>query len=313
MNRKWVEIWQQSEFWSGNSPDEHFDTPSSLATGLLGRWLIQQVIETSTAAIVEIGFGNGRLQGEISRLAPGLARLSVDIRPAPEVNSPQLSAQWDGHTESWWAAAGDPELAQVLQGFGQPILVVAVEWLDDLPTAIARRDDYGRLVALGPDGPAGPLQPDDAAWAERWWPQPGRLVIGRPRDVAWAWLARHVPPGSVLATIDYGHLRSERPPDGGFTAYRQRRQVAPTEAANLTAAVAIDSLAAAVEALGCRRMRCDRLADLPEDFWSFAGADPLVGLALRSQEQLLRDPQRFGRFWLVMHRTPTGGADNGSP
>lgn len=303
MNRKWREIWEKAEFWSDTFPDEHFDTPSSLASGLLARRLIRTASEFSASAVVEIGLGNGRVQCEMFGLVPGLVRLAIDIRPAPGVNCAQQMQLWDTGAERWQRGTGYPALAEVLRRFDGPILLFAVEWLDDLACEIAYADGSGSLLALGPDGPAGLVSADDTAWVERWWPQPGRLTVGRSRDVAWSWLARQVPPGSVLATIDYGHLRTERPADGGFAAYRRGQWVAPDPSANLTSAVAIDSLAAAVESLGCQRLHCTRLAELPGDFWEFPATDPLTALALRSQEQLLRDPRRFGDFWLVMHRT----------
>lgn len=307
MRRSWARIWQDSRFWRRNFPSQHFDTPSTLAGPLLARWLIRTAQDFGCTAIIEIGFGTGRLQTQIMRLSPGLTRISVDIRHAPGMECRQLIQQWDTETEKWLPAVGGQPMVTVLAEFEQPVLVFAVEWLDDLPAQIAERDSSGGVRALGPEGAVGTLDAADTAWVEQWWPQPGRLAVGRTRDAAWAWLARHLPPSSVLVAVDYGHVRAERPADGGFLAYRDGRSVPPDATANLTAAVAVDSLAAAVEALGCERLACTQLVDLTAGHWMFPASDPLSTLALRSQEQLLRDPRRFGGFWLVQHRTPGPG------
>lgn len=307
MSGSWGRIWEDFRFWRRNIPSHHFDTPATLTAPLLARWLIRTARTFGCTAIIEIGFGNGQLQTEIARLAPAMIRIGVDIRSMPGVECRQLTQEWDTACEQWLTATGNPELAAVLQDFNQPVLAFAVEWLDDLVAEVAHREASGALRTIGPGGPLNALDPSDAAWAEQWWPQPGLLTIGRTRDSAWAWLARHLPPRSVLATIDYGHVIADRPADGGFLAYRDGRSVPLEGTANLTAAVAVDSLAAAVETLGCERLTHARLAELPADHWGFPAGDPLTTLALRSQEQLLRDPRRFGNFWLVQHRTPPAG------
>lgn len=312
MSRSWASIWEDLSFWRRNNPARHFDTPSTLATALLARWLIQTARDFGCITLIEIGFGNGHLQTEIARLAPDVTRIGVDIRSTPTVECQQLIQQWDTATERWLTVTGNPAVAGVWPELKQPVLLFAVEWLDDLAAEIVERDSRGALRTLGPHGAVGTPGPADTAWAERWWPQQGRLAIGRSRDAAWRWLARHLPSGSVLTTVDYGHIRAERPADGGFLAYRDGCRVVPDETANLTAAVAVDSLAAAVEGVGCERLAYSRLADLPAGHWTSSAGDALTTLSLRSQEQLLRDPRRFGGFWLVQHRTPRPGQRRGA-
>lgn len=311
MSCNWGSIWEDFRFWRRNWPSQHFDTPGTLAAPLLARWLIRTARDFGCTTIVEIGFGNGHIQTEIARLAPTLTRIGVDIRPAPGLECRQLIQEWDTSSGQWLTGSEDSGLDAVLRDFDQPVLAFAVEWLDDLVGEIAHRDARGDLRTLGPSGLLAALGSADAAWAAQWWPQPGTLTVGRTRDAAWSWLARHLPPRSMLATIDYGHVVTDRPADGGFLAHRDGRSVPPEEGANLTASVAVDSLAAAVEMIGCERLACARLAELPKDHWAWPTDDPLTTLALRSQEQLLRDPRRFGHFWLVQHLTPPGEQSRG--
>lgn len=233
---------------------------------------------------------------------PGVFRLGVDRRPVAGLEPAQfLKLRWDCVGESWHGPRGEDALVESLCRSG-PVLVLATEWLDDLPATVARRSIDGRAQALTPDLRTAPLDPADEQWLARWWPQPGRAVVGRTRDRAWGWFARRLAPGSLLVTVDYGHVRADRPPDGGLLAHRAGEPVPPQPGANVTAGLAVDSLAAAVEAVGAERLHLTRLADLPAAFWPTAGDGPLTGLARRSQEQLLRDPGRFGGFWLVAHR-----------
>lgn len=304
MKLKWQEIWADSRFWVDTSPADHFDTPSTLAGDLISRRLSSWLREFRCSAVIEIGVGNGQILPHIPKLHSETPCYGIDMRDSSYHGFDYVQQKWEVRTEKWLAPAGNPPLADWLAGFGEPILVFAIEWLDDLACEIAHRNSIGELTGLGPGGPIGSLSPDDHAWIDRWWPGTGAIAVGRNRDIAWAWLAARLPRGSVLVTIDYGHVRSSRPADAGFRAYLNGREVPPGPGANLTAAVAVDSLAAAVEELGWERLHLSRLADLPADFWSSDAPDPLTALALSSQETLLRHPTRFGGFWLVAHHLP---------
>ncbi|MDO5498825.1 MAG: hypothetical protein Q4F67_03985 [Propionibacteriaceae bacterium] len=237
-----------------------------------------------------------------------------------DVREPAGDRAWDYRRLAWdvtaecWRSVGPEDgdrtgFADLLGPERPPLLAYAIEWLDDLPAPVASVDPSAPPVAVGPDGSTAALDTADRQWLARWWPasEPGRAVVGRTRDAAWRWLAQRLPPGSLLVSVDYGHVRAERPVDGGLAAYRDGLRVEPGPGTNVTAGVAVDALAAAVEETGAQRLWCHRLADLPADFWDRTQRAGLAGLAMRSQVQLLRDPRRFGQFWLVAHRIPAPG------
>ncbi len=137
------------------------------------------------------------------------------------------------------------------------MLVVANEWLDDIPVDVVEVDDTGRPRVVHVDPLSGKEHlgetpgSDDTAWLDRWWPldgaEPGsRAEVGRPRDLAWAATVRCVREGIVVA-IDYSHRRSDRPPIGTLAGYRAGRGVGPVPngSCDITAHVALDSCAAA--------------------------------------------------------------------
>jgi hypothetical protein len=122
------------------------------------------------------------------------------------------------------------------------------------------------------DPPAAP----DLAWLDRWWPTGTesadrngvdqvrvdqvrvdrvRAEVGRTRDRAWQGvIAALRTSGGAALMIDYGHLRTARPPQGSLTGFVHGREVAPepSPAVNLTADVAVDAVAAAGEEAGAR-------------------------------------------------------------
>ena len=73
-------------------------------------------------------------------------------------------------------------------------LLVAHEWLDDLPVPVVeRRGDAWHEVEVDPAGDergGGPVGPEDRAWLARWWERGRRAEVGRVRDAAWAGLVR---------------------------------------------------------------------------------------------------------------------------
>lgn len=289
--------WWDHTFWDAHLPSRHFDTPGTLCALPLGGIFLAWIRNFELTGVLEIGCGDGRILTECQFRNPDLPCTGVDVRhPFGPRSWQAVTARWDVSREEWRGA-------EFLDS--RPRLVVAVEWLDDLPAVVA--EERNAPVAVGPDGRTAELSARDRAWLERWWPlAPGtRAVVGRSRDRAWQWLAERLAPGSVLATIDYGHTADSRPPDGGLTAHLAGQRVTPGPGVNVTAGVAVDSLAAAVESVGAERLWCERLADLPAGFWGAEGTG-LAGLALRSQEALLRDPDRFGGFWLVAHRIGAG-------
>ncbi|MFF5215143.1 SAM-dependent methyltransferase [Micromonospora sp. NPDC000442] len=140
-------------------------------------------------------------------------------------------------------------------------------------------------------------------------PAVDRAEIGRTRDEAWADAVGRVDRGLAL-TVDYGHLRVERPIDGTLTGYRNGRQVPPVPdgSCDVTAHVAMDSVASAGE----RVARCAYVltsqrealralgADGGRPPLSLASSDPagyLRALATASAAAELTDPAGLGGHW----------------
>jgi SAM-dependent MidA family methyltransferase len=144
-------------------------------------------------------------------------------------------------------------------------LLVANEWLDDVPLDVVEQTPAGpRLVLVDADGSESlgrPPDPADRGWIDRWWPlvEPGeRAEVGRPRDVAWAGAVGRIERGVAVA-IDYGHEASGRPVGGTLAGYRAGALVPPVPdgRGNLTAHVALDSVAAAGRTAGAGDTRLD--------------------------------------------------------
>jgi SAM-dependent MidA family methyltransferase len=226
-------------------PAGHFRTSahaSPLFAGTILRLLVavdQALGRPDPLDLVDIGAGRGELLAALLATAPpGLrARLRpVAVEPAPPA---------------------DPGVLEWRDRPPAPVrgLVLATEWLDNVPVDVAELDTGGTarylLVdpASGREVPGGPVTGPDADWLSRWWPldAPGtRAEIGLPRDQEWAGALATVERGVALA-VDYGHLAGGRPPLGTLTGFRDGREVRPVPdgSCDLTAHVAMDSVAAA--------------------------------------------------------------------
>jgi len=202
-------------FYRRERPAQHFRT-SVHASALFGQALAKLAGLTGTSQVVDIGAGAGEL-GEVLR-AEGLDVLEVEL---------------------------DDRLPPALTG-----LVVANEWLDNVPCELAELDDEGTPRYLLADLTLGEVvEGNNLAWLSTWWPlaEPGdRAEIGLARDEAWASVVGRLDEGIALA-IDYGHLRAGRPPYGTLTGFRDGRECEPVldGSCDITAHVALDSLAAA--------------------------------------------------------------------
>jgi SAM-dependent MidA family methyltransferase len=144
-------------------------------------------------------------------------------------------------------------------------LVIGWELLDVVPCPILEVDEDGALRELLVEPSTGrehlgerPADAD-AAWSDRWWPlaaaeEGDRVEVGRPRDEFWATLvSRAAAAGAVaLLSVDYAHVRADRPKLGSLTGFRAGRAVPPRPdgSMDLTAHVAIDAVAAAGLAAG---------------------------------------------------------------
>lgn len=269
-------------------PAGHFRTSVHVGDAFAGA-LATLAASAGLRMVVDVGAGRGELAAALGRVAPHLDVVSVEV--------------------------GHPDFAATMPA-GVHALVVANEWLDDVPLDVAvQTADGPRLVEVDDSGaqrPGPPAPPADVAWLERWWPLTevgARAEIGRPRDAAWAAVVGRVARGIAVA-IDYAHTRDTRPPYGSLTGFRGGREVPPVPdgSMDLTAHVAIDACAAAVEAsatvLTAQRPALRALGvrgELPPHH--LAGSDPagyLRAVGAASQAAELLDPGGLGGFsWLV--------------
>jgi SAM-dependent MidA family methyltransferase len=237
--------------------DRHFRT-SSTASPLFANAVLRLVAAVDDALgrpadldVVDIGAGGAHLLRRLALLAPAYLaprlRLSaVEVGPRP--------ADLPGAV-GWHERLPSP---RTVTG-----LVLATEWLDNVPLDIAEVDErrVPRYVLVDPAGAESvgdEVTGGDLAWALRWWDEPqwtpgDRIELGGPRDEAWAAAVGSLTTGLAI-TVDYGHLRSARPRLGTLTGFRHGRVAAPVPdgSTDLTAHVALDSVQAAGEAVAGR-------------------------------------------------------------
>ena len=300
---RWVTMrtaWQQALYGDGGfyrreSPVDHFRTSAHVGP-LLAAALAELTRRLGVEAVCDIGAGGGELLAALAACAPELDLAGVELRPRP----PLLPGAVGWGSRMPHAHAG---------------LVLAHEWLDNVPCDV---------VGLAPDGQVRqvevyidrreqrlgePVGEAEAAWLEQWWPLdvPGdRAEIGLARESAWQ-TVRRANPASWLLAVDFGHLRSARPPGGSLSSYRTGRQtdVRLDGSHDVTAAVAFDSLAAAVDGDVERQrtmlLRLGMSAARPP--LDRADADPagyLRELAAATQAAELVDPAGLGAFYWLM-------------
>jgi SAM-dependent MidA family methyltransferase len=255
--------------------------------------------------VVDVGSGDGLLVAQVLHTAePELVeRLRVT---AVDLSSPPK----DLDKEINWVSALPGEITG---------LVIANEWLDNVPLDVAEQTPVGpRLVLVDPDTGeerlGDPPGEEDLRWLERWWPLAStglRAEIGRPRDEAWSAVVARLTRGLAVA-VDYAHPVDNRPPFGTLTGYRDGACVPaiPDGSCDITAHVALDACGEAGERAGAisTTLTTQRLAlrDLgvtgARPPLTLAGTNPggyLRALAQASQEAELIDPAGLGGFgWL---------------
>ncbi len=321
----WPAAWQQAlygraGFYRGVGPAGHFATATHPPTGVvLARGLLTLAEREGAQAIVDIGAGRGELLTAVRSLDPGMPLTGLDVVDRPSGLHGSIA---------WLRSPGGAELPDELDGLSEA-LVIAHEWLDVVPCAIAEADADGsgslRQVLVDPSSGqeqlGDPLVGPELSWALRHWPAlaPGeRVEIGLARDLAWSSLLARISSGCALA-VDYGHIAADRPVGGTLTGFADGGQVAPVPdgTCDLTAHVAMDSLVHdelttqrdALRSLGLRRAT-PPLAQ--------ASSDPpayLRALAEASHAATLMDPAGFGGFLWALRRVPQAGrdtADSGS-
>ncbi|WP_329003859.1 SAM-dependent methyltransferase [Kribbella sp. NBC_00709] len=199
-------------FYRRERPAAHFRT-SVHASPLFGQAIARLAGLLDLPTVVDIGAGRGEL-GKVLR-AEGLTVLDIEL---------------------------DDELPERLTG-----LVIANEWLDNVPCEVAEWDEDGVPHYLSADlTPGDVVEGNDLDWLRKWWPgEPGdRAEIGTTRDAAWRDVVRRLTDDAVAIAIDYGHLRDSRPPYGTLTGFRGGRECDPVPdgTCDITTHVALDSL-----------------------------------------------------------------------
>lgn len=311
MSRPWREAWHDALYgpaglYRRDEPHAHFSTATSPGlVDVLADAVVTLCREERLGSVVDVAGGAGELAAAVCVRAPDLDVTCVEVRPRPVGLSERVR---------WVRSPGGPALPDDV-GPLCDVLVLAHEWLDNVPCVIAERvDGELREVLVAPDGSerlGPPVAAPDLAWAQRWWPDGHRVEIGRARDEAWTALLSRVDTGLVVA-VDYGHLREARPVDGSLTAYRSGTVVVPVPdgSRDLTAHVAVDSLTH--DRLLTQRELLHELALVPErPARELATADPaayLHALARRSAVTAMTDPGGLGGFWWVLARRDGPGA-----
>jgi SAM-dependent MidA family methyltransferase len=235
----------------GTGPTGHFRT-SAHASPLFATVMLRLVAAVDEALgrpdpldVVDIGAGGGHLLRRLAVLAPAyLARRlrlsAVELAPAPA----------DLPAEIGWSPA--IPVPGSLCG-----LVIATEWLDNVPLDVAEVGEDGvlRYVLVEPltgdETPGEPVTGEDAEWADRWFSsvarEPGvRIELGGQRDRSWAAAVAALDLGLAI-TVDYGHMGDARPVAGTLTGFYAGRSASavPDGSRDITAHVAVDAVCVA--------------------------------------------------------------------
>jgi SAM-dependent MidA family methyltransferase len=308
-------LYSDEGFYLRERPDRHFRTSVHVSAAFaeavlrLAQMTDQALGRPPALDLVDVGSGDGLLASRVLAAAPpGLAErlrvTAVDLSPRPEGLDAAIA--WTDRVPG-----------------GMTGLVIANEWLDNIPVDVAELTPSGpRLVLVDPRtgeerlGP--PPHPEDLIWLERWWPMRRmgcRAEIGRPRDEAWASVIVRLSRGTAVA-VDYAHRADDRPCLGSLAGYREGAPVpaVPDGSCDITAHVALDACAAAGERAGatCTRLTTQReaLRELgvqgTRPPLELAQADPRAyvrALSRASEEAELVDPAGLGGFgWLSQSR-----------
>lgn len=295
----WKQAWDAAlygptGFFRRESPAAHFRT-SVHASPLFAHALVRLTRESGLDTVVDIGAGRGELLTQIRAIDPGLDLLGVEVATRPPGLDPGVA----------WTSA----LPESVEG-----LVVANEWLDNIPCHVVEIDGGGALRVVHVDPATGEetlgstlghasVPGSLLAWVERWWPVdaalPGtRVEVGTSRDAAWADVVGRVTRGVAVA-VDYGHTRADRPAFGSLRSYRDGREVEvlPDGSRDVTAHVAVDAVADRVG--GRLRTQREALREL-----GVTGDRPDLGLATSDPSTYVR---RLASATEAAELTATGG------
>ena len=302
-------LYGRAGFFTIHAPAEHFRTSATTSP-----WFATALARL--AVRVDAALGGGRF--DIVDIGAGRAELLLGI--APNLDSDLRKRSRFTGVE---IAPRPEDLPDWIDWLAEPPdhvtgLLVATEWLDNVPVDVAERDAAGEwrrvLVdpATGAEKVDGPMAADDAEWLRRWWPSGVRAEPGGPRDAAWAEAVGSLDRGLAVA-VDYGHVADARPAGGTLTGYRGGRQVAPVPdgSCDLTAHVAVDAVATAGErAAGRPSQLLDQRTALralgvdgtrpPLSLASENPSEYVRALAAATQAAELTDPYGLGaHYWLL--------------
>ncbi|MET0822564.1 MAG: SAM-dependent methyltransferase [Aeromicrobium sp.] len=249
----WQAAWDAALYADGGffrtvRPADHFRTSAHLWT--FARAVAELARRTDAATVVDLGAGGGELLAALRPLLPDVGLVGVEVASRP-----------DGLPDDVAWTSGLPDRVDGL--------LIANEWLDNIPCPVVERDAEGsdRVVLVDPStGEEALGEVHDSAWMRRWWTltAPGeRAEDGSARDAAWADAVARV--DGVAVAIDYGHVLPDRPPFGTLRSYAGGREVEvrPDGSRDVTAHVAVDAVAAAVDGRLVRQR--DALAELGVD------------------------------------------------
>jgi SAM-dependent MidA family methyltransferase len=309
---------------AGAGPAAHFRT-SAHVSPLFAAALARLARSAGLDTVVDVGAGRGELLGALRACDPSLRLCAVEVagRPAELGEVPaEVPAELPAESP---VPPADVEWSATLPT-GLTALLVANEWLDNVPCDVVEVDEHGcaRVVQVdadtGAERLAEPVDGESAAWLRRWWPLDGaapgdRAEVGLARDAAWAAAVASLAAGVAVA-IDYGHERAARPAYGTLCGYRYGRVVAPVPdgSCDLTAHVALDACAAAGKRAGAAAtlLTTQRAAlralgvDGSRPPYELAQTDPqayLQALSSAGEAAELLDPSGLGGFqWLVQAR-----------
>jgi SAM-dependent MidA family methyltransferase len=249
--RTWRHAWTTALYGPGGfyargeAPAAHFRT-SVHASPLYAEAIARLLLRVDAALghpdpldLVDIGAADGTLLTTAAAdagLGGRLRLTAVEVGPVPGIRTVRDVA----------------ELAPVTG------LVIANEWLDDVPLDVVVGDRVVLVDRDGTEAVGAVADAADLAWVERWWPGGGRVEVGRTRDAAWAAAVGRIERGVAVA-VDYGHEAAARPAGGTLTGFRAGAQVPPVPdgTCDLTAHVALDSVAAAGRSAGAGDTRLD--------------------------------------------------------
>lgn len=287
-------LYADEGFYRTGRPIDHFRTSAHL--GLFAKAISRLVRLEGSATVVDLAAGGGEMLTALHALVgDDVELIGVEISARPTFLPPSIG----------WL----PALPDRIDG-----LLIANEWLDNIPCDVVEVDDAGvvREVLVDPKSGEEALGNEvDSVWLREWWPiaQPGeRAEIGDTRDAAWADAVARVS-GTAIA-IDYGHTRDNRPPYGSLRSYVSGREtdVIPDGQRDVTAHVAVDSVAAKVGAtIRTQREALGRLGlDASRPPLELATTDPtayLNALAAAGEAGELVATSGLGDFWWLITDT----------